>query len=207
MDEFVIVGIPGSFRRGAYSRALLAAAVELVPAGARIDVAELGTLPVYNQDDDASLPPSVARLKGQVRAAGAILFALNEHNFGLSAAEKNVLDWVSRPAGDNSWSGKAAGILSSSVGILGGARAQYALRQSMVSLNMFPINKPEVIVPFVQQKLDAGGRLTDETTRKFIGDHLRELVRHGRQLALRPEPRATYEGVKEPEPSARALGT
>jgi chromate reductase, NAD(P)H dehydrogenase (quinone) len=186
MDEFVIVGIPGSLRKNAYSRSLLRAAEELVPPGARIEVAEVGAIPVYNQDDDASPPPSVRRLKDQVRSAAAVLFSLNEHNYGLSAAEKNLLDWVSRPAGDNSWNGKPAGILSGSVGILGGARAQYALRQSMVFLNMFPINRPEVIVPFVQQKLDADGRLTDETTRRFIADHLRELVRHGRQLALRP---------------------
>ena len=36
-----------------------------------------------------------------------------------------------------------AGIINASIGRIGGARAQYELRQSMVFLNMFPINHPE----------------------------------------------------------------
>jgi NADPH-dependent FMN reductase len=37
---------------------------------------------------------------------------------------------------------------STSIGMLGGARTQYHLRQMFVSLNMYPINRPEVIVIF-----------------------------------------------------------
>jgi chromate reductase, NAD(P)H dehydrogenase (quinone) len=185
MPEFVILGIAGGIRKNAYSLALLKAAAELAPEGTRVEVGEIGGLPVYNQDDEGTLPVPVRRLKDQVRSAGAVLFCLNEHNYGLSAAEKNAIDWVSRPYQDNAWSGKAAGIMSVSVGMLGGARAQYQLRQTMVFVNMFPINRPEVFVPFVQQKVDSAGRLADETTRKFVADHLKELVRHARQLALR----------------------
>ena len=36
--------------------------------------------------------------------------------------------------------------MSASVGMLGGARAQYHLRQIFVYPNMYPINRPEVIV-------------------------------------------------------------
>ena len=36
--------------------------------------------------------------------------------------------------------------MSASVSMLGGARAQYHLRQIFVYLNMYPINRPEVIV-------------------------------------------------------------
>jgi chromate reductase, NAD(P)H dehydrogenase (quinone) len=183
MADFVILGVPGSLRKNAYSVALLRAATELVPPGARIELGEIGGLPLFNQDDEALPPPEVVRLKQQVRAADAVLFSLNEHNYGLSAALKNALDWISRPRGDNAWNGKAAGILSSSIGMLGGSRAQFALRQSMVFLNLFPINRPEVIVPFIQQKLDAEGRLTDAPTRDILAEHLKELVRHGRQLA------------------------
>jgi chromate reductase, NAD(P)H dehydrogenase (quinone) len=186
MAEFVILGLAGGVRKNSYSMALLKAAAELVPSGTRLEIGDITGLPVYNQDDEGTLPVPVRRLKDQVRGADAVLFSLNEHNYGLSAAEKNAIDWVSRPYQDNSWSGKAAGLMSVSVGMLGGARAQYALRQTMVFVNLFPINRPEVFVPFVQQKIDATGRLTDEPTRKFVGDHLKELVRHARQLALRP---------------------
>jgi chromate reductase, NAD(P)H dehydrogenase (quinone) len=186
MPDLTIVGVPGSLRRNSYSGSLLRAAQELAPPGCHIALGEIAGFPVYNQDDDGSLPPPVRKLKDQVKAADAVLFSLNEHNYGLSAAEKNVLDWVSRPYSDNSWNAKPAGILSASVGMVGGARAQYELRQSMVFLNMFPINRPEVIVTFAAQKFDAEGRLTDEPTRKIVAAHLAELVRHARQLALRP---------------------
>ena len=36
--------------------------------------------------------------------------------------------------------------MSASDGMLGGARAQYNLRQVFVSLNMHPINRPEAII-------------------------------------------------------------
>ncbi len=183
MADLRIVGIPGSLRQGAYSTSLLRAAVELCPAGATIEPVEITGIPVYNQDEDGRLPEAVRRIKEKVRAADAVLFSVNEHNYGLSAAEKNVLDWVSRPYTDNVWSGKPAGILSASTGRIGGARAQYELRQSMVFLNLFPINRPEVIVTFAADKFDSAGHLKDEETRQVIRGHLTELLRFARLLA------------------------
>jgi chromate reductase, NAD(P)H dehydrogenase (quinone) len=186
MTDLSILGVPGSLRKNAFSLGLLHAAVELAPEGTHIEIADIRGFPVFNQDEEANVPEPVRRFKEKVHAADAILFSVNEHNYGLSSAEKNVLDWASRPYGDNSWNGKPAGIMSASVGMIGGARAQYELRQSMVFLNMFPINRPEVIVPFAGQKFDANGRLTEESARKFIHDHLVELARHARQLRRAP---------------------
>jgi len=179
----VILGIPGSLRANAYSRGLLLAAQELAPPGSRVEIAENRGFPVFNQDEESPAPEPVRLLRERVRGADAVLFSINEHNYGLSAAEKNLIDWVSRPYAESAWNGKPAGIMSASVGMIGGARAQYELRQSMVFLNMFPINRPEVIVPFAAQKFDAAGRLTDDTVRGFIAKHLAELVRFTRVLS------------------------
>ena len=186
MAELLIVGIPASLRRGAFSTGLLDAAVELAPEGTRIEVADIHGFPVFNQDEEHDPPEPVRRFREKVRPADAVLFALNEHNYGLSAAEKNALDWGSRPPGQSVWNGKPAGMMSASVGMLGGVRAQLALRQSMVYLNMFPVNRPEVFVAMASQKFDANGRLTDETARKVVRAHLIELVRFAR--LLRPDP-------------------
>jgi chromate reductase, NAD(P)H dehydrogenase (quinone) len=183
MRDLVIAGIPGSLRARAFSRGLLLAAQEVAPPGSRIEIGDIRGFPVYNQDEETAAPEPVVRLRALVRSADAVLFSINEHNYGLSAAEKNVLDWLSRPYAENVWNGKPAGILSASVGMIGGARAQYELRQSMVFVNLFPINRPEVIVPFAAEKFDADGRLTDPKTRGFIADHLKELVRFARLLA------------------------
>jgi chromate reductase, NAD(P)H dehydrogenase (quinone) len=58
--------------------------------------------------------------------------------------------------------------MSASVGMLGGARAQYHLRQMFVFLNMHPTNVPEVIVTFASDKFDSEGTLLDENTKKFL---------------------------------------
>ena len=182
MTELRILGVPGSLRKNAYSLGLLHAAVELAPPDVQIEIADIRGFPIFNQDDEGNPPEVVRRFKEKVRSADAILFSINEHNYGLSAAEKNVLDWCSRPYPDNVWNGKPAGIMSASIGMIAGARAQHELRQSMVFLNMFPINRPEVMVPFCTPKFDAQGLLTDETSRKFIHDHLVELARFTRVL-------------------------
>jgi chromate reductase len=83
-------------------------------------------------------------------------------------------------------SGKPAAIMGASVGTIGTARAQYHLRQTFVFLNMYPINQPEVMIGNAATRLDSDGNLTDETTRRFIRDLLRNLVEWTRRLAQSP---------------------
>ena len=66
--------------------------------------------------------------------------------------------------------------------MLGGARAQYHLRQSFVFLNMHPVNKPEVLVNFASQKFDGKGRLLDEKTKELIRELLDSLVAWAKRL-------------------------
>src|SRR5512132_243600 len=73
--------------------------------------------------------------------------------------------------------------------MLGTGRAQYHLRQSCVFLNMFPLNRPEVMIAQAQNKFDDQGCLTDETTRKFIGDLLVALADWTRRLDAKAEER------------------
>ena len=42
-------------------------------------------------------------------------------------------------------------------GMLGTARAQYHLRQMFVFLNMFPLNQPEVMISYADDKFDNEG--------------------------------------------------
>ncbi len=67
--------------------------------------------------------------------------------------------------------------MSASPGMLGGARAQYQLRQVFVTLNMRPVNKPEVIVCFADEKIDENGKVVDEATRQKIKQLIESLVK------------------------------
>jgi chromate reductase len=177
-----ILGIPGSLRQASYNKATLQAAQELLPEGATLEIFDLGGVPPFNEDDERALPPRVVELKARVREADAILIATPEYNYSVPGVLKNAIDWGSRPYGDNVWDGKPVAIMGASPGPLGTARAQYHLRQSFVFLNMYPVNRPEVMISNAAQRFDAQGRLADEGSRTRIQQLLEALVAWTRRL-------------------------
>jgi chromate reductase len=180
--EVSILGFAGSLRKGSYNRALLRAALELLPEDAKLEIFALDDIPPFNQDLEASVPEKVREFKSKIRSADAILIATPEHNFSIPGVLKNAIDWASRPYGDNSFEGKPVAIMSASPGMLGGARGQYHLRQVFVFLDMHPVNRPEVFVTFAGQKIDDKGTVTDEKTREIIAQLLQALVAWTRRL-------------------------
>lgn len=173
MDRKIkILGFAGSLRKGSYNKALLRTARDLAPREAEIEIFDLEGIPPYNQDLDNDMPAKVREFKEKIKKADAILIATPEYNYSVPGVLKNAIDWASRPIGDNSWDGKPVAIMSASIGMIAGARAQYHLRQSFVYTNMYPLNKPEVMVPFAEDKVDSNGNLTDPKSR----DKIKELV-------------------------------
>jgi chromate reductase len=61
--------------------------------------------------------------------------------------------------------------------MLGTARAQYHLRQMLVTLDMPVVNQPEVMIGNAAMRFDADGKLTDEASGLLIGKLLEALVR------------------------------
>ena len=151
-DKFTILGFAGSLRKGSFNKSILRAAAELIPSGVVIEIFDLEGIPPFNQDLDQQAPEKVKEFKARIRAADALLIATPEYNYSIPGVLKNAIDWGSRPHGDNSFEDKPVAIMGASPGMLGTARAQYHLRQSCVFLNMHPLNKPEVMVPFAHEK-------------------------------------------------------
>ena len=171
-----IVGISGSLRKGSYNSAALRAAQQVAPEGTTIEIAEVADLPLYNDDVRlAGYPPAAERLRAQLGSADAVLFATPEYNYSVSGVLKNAIDWASRPP-DQPFDGMPVAVMGASGGALGSARAQYHLRQMMVFLNAYPLNKPEVMIGQAATKFDAAGNLTDEGTRDFIRKLVEALV-------------------------------
>jgi len=170
-----ILGFAGSLRQKSYNRSLLRACLELLPPDTALEIFDLEGIPLFNQEFEASPPPKVIEFKQKIKAADALLIVTPEYNYSVPGVLKNAMDWASRPSGNNSFQGKKAAIMSASTGMLGGARAQYHLRQSFVTLDMYAVNQPEVIVTFAAQKFDDQGRLVDEKTREAVQVLLRTL--------------------------------
>lgn len=166
------LGISGSLRKGSFNTAALRAALELVPEGMTLEIADIAEIPLYNDDVRAAgYPPAVQRLRDRIAAADALLFATPEYNYSMSGVLKNVIDWASRPP-DPPVIGKPVAVMGASPGLLGTARAQYHLRQCFVFLNMLPVNKPEVMIGQAATRFDAQGKLTDQTSRDLIAQLL-----------------------------------
>ena len=182
--ELTVLGIAGSLRKGSYNKSLLRAAVGLVPQDMNLEIFDLEGIPVFNQDTEQKMPEKVKEFKSKIKEADAMLIATPEYNYSVPGVLKNAIDWASRPYGDNPFDGKPVAIMSASIGMLGGARAQYHLRQIFVFLNMYPINRPEVIVPFAQDRFDAKGNLLDNDTKKFLGQLLQNLADWTRKLRV-----------------------
>lgn len=177
-----ILGIAGSLRRDSYNRAALHAATKLVPEGASIEIFELDGIPGFNQDEEQNPPAKVVELKRRIREADAVLFVTPEYNYSVPGVLKNAIDWASRPYGDSAWNGKPAAIMGASIGAIGTARAQYHLRQMMVFLNMFPINQPEVMIAYAQERFDSQGNLTQDVAKDLIRQLLQNLMEWTRRI-------------------------
>jgi len=163
-----ILGIAGSLRAQSYNLAALRAAQKLVPAGVTLELFPLGGIPPYNQDEERKPPQKVVDLKARIRNADGILLATPEYNYSIPGVLKNAIDWASRPYGDNAWDGKPVALMSASMGLFGGVRAQYHLRQCFVFLNMYAVLQPEVAIGNASQKFSEQGELTDNAARQLI---------------------------------------
>jgi chromate reductase len=184
-NKLKVFGFSGSLRRGSYNKSLLRAAADLLPQDLILEIFDIDGIPAFNQDIEVDdMPSKVKEFKSKIREADAILIATPEYNYSVPGVLKNAIDWASRPYGDNPFDGKPVAIMSASIGMLGGARAQYHLRQMFVFLNMHPVNGPEVIVTFAQQKFDANGNLVDDNTKTFLRQLLQNLVNWTKRLKV-----------------------
>jgi chromate reductase len=172
MIRIHVLAISGSLRRNSYNTGLLRAASELLPEGMTLETFDISRIPLYNDDVRAAgFPEPVQEFRDRIAAADALLIATPEYNFSMPGVLKNAIDWASRPP-NPPLNGKPVAMMGASTGNFGTVRAQMHLRQVCVYTNMFPLNKPEVLVMRAQEKFNPDGRLVDETTRGFIRDLL-----------------------------------
>jgi len=171
-----ILGFAGSLRKDSYNKSLLMAALELVPEDIELEIFDLEGIPPFNQDLENQPIEKVKEFKTRIRAVDAILIATPEYNYSIPGVLKNAIDCASRPYGDNAFEHKPVAIMGASPGMIGTARAQYHLRQCFVNLSCFTLNQPEVMVSFAHEKIDKGGKVTDQNTRELIRKLLENLV-------------------------------
>ena len=160
--------IVGSLRKDSWNRKIANALAGLAPHELEFSFVEIGDLPLFNQDLEATPPAQWVRFRDEVRAADAVLFVTPEYNRSVPGALKNAIDVGSRPYGHSVFNGKPAAVISSSIGAIGGFGANHHLRQSLAFLNMPVLQQPEAYLGAAQGLFDEQGRLSNEGTKAFL---------------------------------------
>jgi chromate reductase len=159
----------GSLRKASFNAMLANALISLAPSSLKLEVVEIGQLPLYNEDLDTDSPPAPwTTFRQRVKAADAVLFVTPEYNRSVPAVLKNALDVGSRPYGSSVWDRKPGAIASSSPGAIGGFGANHHLRQSLVFLNVPTLQQPEAYLSHVDKLFDEHGKLVSDGTGKFL---------------------------------------
>jgi chromate reductase, NAD(P)H dehydrogenase (quinone) len=149
-----VVGISGSLRRASFSTSLLKVLAEKAAAAIDLQVVTLEDIPLYNEDlDQSPAIPSVAALRKIIAESDGVLITTPEYNHGVPGVLKNALDWASRPVFESCFKNKPVSIISSSKAFTGGVRAQYQLRETLISMHAHLVMGPEVVVGGVHAKL------------------------------------------------------
>ena len=165
-----VVVLVGSLRKESLNRKLAKALIGIAPASLQLEIVEIGDLPLYNTDrDDTAVPLAYTTFRERLQRAHGVLFVTPEYNRSVPGALKNAIDVGSRPYGKSVWSGKPAAIVSASPGAIGGFGANHHLRQSLVFLDMPTLQQPEAYVSGADKLFDEAGKLTNDSTRQFLG--------------------------------------
>jgi chromate reductase len=168
MEKHKVTVIVGSLRKDSINLKLAKALAILGAQKLDMQVAVINDLPLFNQDLEAEFPASALRLKNEIEKANAVLFVTPEYNRSIPAPLKNAIDWASRPYGKNSFSQKPTALCGASVGTIGTACAQQALKPILNYLDVILMGQPEVYVHFKEDIISVDGKINDANTEKFL---------------------------------------
>ena len=167
------VAIIGSLRKESINRQIFNNYKRLAQDLFVLEEGEIGDIPLYNQDIEKE-PESVSALAELISESDGVIFFSPEYNYSIPGVLKNAIDWLSRSE-LKPFNNKLAAVLGGSPGNIGTARMQYHLRQVGVFLNLKFLNKPEVMIGKVFNKI-ANGKITDQDTIDMLNKHIQQFA-------------------------------
>lgn len=166
-DPLDVAAIVGSLRRDSHTRRLVQALAGLAGPSMRVQIVGIGDLTLYNQDIEPAPPQAWVDFRLRIKRSDGVLFATPEYNRSVPGCLKNAVDIGSRPSGQSVWTGKPAAVISASPGMLGGFGANHHLRQSLVSLDMPTMQRPEAYIAGSNKVFGPDGDFVNPATREL----------------------------------------
>ena len=111
----------------------------------------------------------VALWQSKIAEADGYIFITAEYNRGVPSVLKNAIDYLYPE-----WNKKAMAVISYG-NAAGGSRAAEQLRTYAIELQMAPI-RVGVHIPFIWEKFDSEGKLTDAHFEKSVSDQADQLI-------------------------------
>lgn len=167
MSQFKIAVLVGSLRKDSSNRKIAESLIRLAPDDLAFYFVDLHDLPLYNQDDESAPSAGVSAFRQSLKTANGFLFVTPEYNRSIPGVLKNALDIGSRPYGQSVWSGKPAGMVGVSSGVLGSSMAQQHLRNILSFLDVPTLSQPEVYLQYKEGLIDEHGNI-NEASRGFL---------------------------------------
>ncbi|WP_066321395.1 NADPH-dependent FMN reductase [Bacillus sp. FJAT-29814] len=173
-----IVTIVGSLRKESFNLKLAKTMEERYQGKFNIKMLDIRNLPYFDQDEENDPPQAVKEFKQEIANADGVIIITPEYNWSIPGVLKNALDWASRV--DKVFIGKPVMALGATPGMLGTVRAQMHLREILASPGMqakiLPPGGNEVLINFVNQKIDEQGQLVDEGTLSFLDSKVEAFI-------------------------------
>ncbi|MDF5820527.1 NAD(P)H-dependent oxidoreductase [Corynebacterium felinum] len=172
--------IVGSLRRGSIARKIAVHAREMCESspGVEASIVEIRDLPLYDFDyDDPAVadkptPKEYTQFRETIKACDGVLFVTSENNRTIPACVKNAVDVGSKPNSDVAWKNKPVGIISHSVGRMGGYSSQKNLRLALSYFDMPTVGQPEVFLGQSDTLIGSDDKLQPEKTVAFVQDYV-----------------------------------
>jgi len=170
--------VSGSLRSKSTNTAVLRTACTLAAKGAETVLYRgLAGIPHFNPDDDVDpLPPAVAELRYQIRAADAIVFSTPEYAGALPGSFKNLLDWTIGDDQSGSIYEKPVAWINAS--LRGALNAHYSLRKVLGYATATIVEGACVEIPITAAMVGDDGLIADASVRDQIATALTTLVAH-----------------------------
>lgn len=174
-----VLTIYGSLSERSINKGLANAMLESLPEDMTMELSGVHDIPLFNEDIELTqYPDKAALLKERIKNADGVLFVTPEYNRGMPGALKNAIDWVSRPDGERTFSGKPVGVLGASSGARGAQAAQYDLKRAMTYFGAHIMGQPEFYVDNSDKKIDENGVLQHEKTKEYLKRYLLAFKTH-----------------------------
>ncbi len=177
-----ITVLVGSLRKASVARKIALNTIKMFPTDFDVSIYEIGDLPLYNFDyddpneTDFPLPESYTKFRETIKSSDGVLFITPENNRTIPACLKNAVDIGSKPNADVAWKNKPAGIISHSVGKMGGYSAQKNLRLALSYFDMPLTGQPEVFLGNSPEYFDEQGNINTEKTQAFLQGYIDQFV-------------------------------